>query len=237
MTNALHNALDAIQESHNYNRWIYDQFAGYLKNTDTLLDIGSGTGNLIGLWADHPVREILAADVDTAMLASLNKRFRDLPHFTSLELDIAQAGQLSRLSGKHIDVITCINVLEHIEDDLKALTHMHRLLPDGGRLFLMVPALDWLYGSLDKIHGHWRRYSRNQLAALLKKAGFAVRKLFYFNFFGIITWFTGTRILKKKTFDMRTLKSLDRIVPWLNRLERRWKPGIGQSLIAICEKA
>ena len=51
-------------------------------------------------------------------------------------------------------------MLEHIPDDARALACIHRLLAPGGRLLLLVPAERYLYGTLDRALGHYRRYQR-----------------------------------------------------------------------------
>ena len=51
------------------------------------------------------------------------------------------------------------NVLEHIEDDAAAVRRFRSVLPEGGRLVILVPALPALYGSIDEAIGHFRRYT------------------------------------------------------------------------------
>src|SRR5207302_1798418 len=68
------------------------------------------------------------------------------------------------------DLIVCMNVLEHIEDDYRALRHMLSLLRPGGTLFLLVPSHDLLYSDFDRASGHYRRYSKARMAALFARA-------------------------------------------------------------------
>ena len=64
---------------------------------------------------------------------------------------------------ERIDTIVCLNVLEHIEDDRATLADFSRVLPPGGHLALLVPAMPALYGTLDEHLHHFRRYDREPL--------------------------------------------------------------------------
>ena len=70
-------------------------------------------------------------------------------------------------AAKGIDTIVCLNVLEHVEDDRGALRRLHAALAPGGRLLLLVPAHEWLYGAIDRAIDHHRRYERAGLEATL----------------------------------------------------------------------
>jgi len=116
---------------------------------------------------------------------------------------------------------------------------MHGILKDQqGTLLLQVPALGWLYGTLDELAGHYRRYDRKGLQTMLTQAGFEVQQIYYFNSFGVIPWFINARILRPRTLSNRSvglqIKVFDRfIVPVLRRSEKLVRLPLGQSLIAV----
>ena len=56
------------------------------------------------------------------------------------------------------------------------------------------------------------------------------------NVFGMFTWRLGSALFGVRMFDARACGLLDRLVPWLERLERLWPPPLGQSLVTICRK-
>jgi len=62
-------------------------------------------------------------------------------------------------------------VLEHIEDDVAALTAVVDALEPGGELAVLVPAHPFLFGRLGANFGHFRRYTRPQVCALIEGAG------------------------------------------------------------------
>ncbi len=76
-------------------------------------------------------------------------------------------------------LVTALDVLEHLDDDLGALKEMHRVLAPGGYLLLTVPALKILWSEHDEALEHRRRYSPSELRRKVVGAGFEVSKLTY----------------------------------------------------------
>lgn len=95
-------------------------------------------------------------------------------------------------------LITAFDVLEHLEDDKKALKEWKRVVEKGGYLFISVPAYQWLFSSHDKQMMHYRRYNKGQLLQLVKEAGF---KPVFSSYFFMFTFplFVLQRIISKTT--------------------------------------
>jgi SAM-dependent methyltransferase len=74
---------------------------------------------------------------------------------------------------ERFDLVCAFEVLEHIEDDEGALRSWAARLRPGGWLLLSVPAHQSRYAAADQAVGHFRRYDREPMAALLERAGFA----------------------------------------------------------------
>ncbi len=81
------------------------------------------------------------------------------------------------------DVVTLLDVLEHVDDDRGALAAIARLLKPGGFLLCTVPAYRFLWSEHDVANQHKRRYTRPELRNRLEEAGLRVRKLTYYNTF------------------------------------------------------
>lgn len=81
------------------------------------------------------------------------------------------------------DLITLFDVLEHVEDDKATLAALMKRIKPGGLLFLNVPAYQFLFGKVDVLHHHYRRYSKGELRAKLQEAGFTIELMTYWNFF------------------------------------------------------
>lgn len=140
------------------------------------------------------------------------------------------------LRGHRLDTVVCVNVLEHVRNDRDALSRLRQSLPCGGRLLLYVPALPWLYGTLDRGLQHHRRYARQQLEALLVDTGWRTLHQSWMNVLGIPGWFLNSRVLGRKVLPMRQVALYDKLTPLL-RIEDRIRAPIGMSLLVVCESS
>ncbi|PYP40509.1 MAG: hypothetical protein DMD48_03205 [Gemmatimonadetes bacterium] len=197
-----------------------------------VLEIGSGIGNLSALLADR--ERLVLSDTREEYLRQLRRRFAGHPNVAVARLYLPN--EHSALGGERFDTVICLNVLEHVDDDIASLVAIRALLAPRGRLVLLVPALPALYGSIDRALGHHRRYKRAGLAALMRNAGFTVAHIEYFNIAGIPGWWFAGRVLRRQTIPSGSLRLYDALVP-LFRLERLLPWRVGQSLIAIGEAA
>ncbi len=127
-------------------------------------------------------------------------------------------------------------MLEHIEDDGKTLADMRDVLQPGGRLVLLVPALSWLYGTLDEHLRHFRRYEKAELEQKVAAAGFALEDCRFVNRPGVAGWYVNGRILRRRVLPKAQLKAFRLMLPLL-RQEERNPPSFGMSLLAIARKA
>lgn len=79
------------------------------------------------------------------------------------------------------DLVAAFDVVEHIERDQESVRSMAELLRPGGRLMISVPAYQWLWSKHDERHHHWRRYTRQEIEALIISAGLRIEKSSHFN--------------------------------------------------------
>jgi len=225
--------LSVIRGSLRYNLWLYNSIRRHLRGI--VLDVGSGLGDIARLFEDPSVEEVILSDYDPRMLQALSATAFPLKKYRLLPLDITNSPHNSLLGGI-ADTITCINVLEHIEQDECALKNLKYYLKKKGKVVLFVPALPFIYGTLDNLVDHHRRYTKESLRAVLQNAGYAIKDEYYMNILGILTWFLAGRVLRQKGFNKEACHMLDRIVPVLRRLESLGNPPLGQSLIMVGEK-
>jgi len=228
--------LQAIQDSRRYNAWIYDRIKNYLFGS--VLDIGSGLGDIARQFTGQLVVNVVLSDFDDKMVDALNATVLPFKNYRVMPLDITDPQILKQpATARQFDTVTCVNVLEHIKDDASALRHMKHLLKDNGRIVILVPALPSIYGTLDSLVGHHRRYTKKSLSAVFARAGLTVKDAYHLNFWGIFTWFLAGKVFQKKQFDAVTCRRLDRIVPVLKMFETFGPPPVGQSLIMVGEKS
>jgi len=234
MPSDIFKTLDTISTSDKYNYWIYQGIREHI--TGKVLDVGSGLGDIAKHYIHSDIEEVILSDHSAEMVPYLKNKFSEYKKFHPIQFDILSDELENTIPLNSCHTVTCINVLEHIGDDVKALKNMESVLKKNGKLLLLVPALPQIYGTLDTLVGHCRRYTKNSMVEALKQTNFVIEEQKYMNFFGIITWFLAGKILKQKSFDKNTCQRLDKIVPFLENIEKLFKPPIGQSLITICRK-
>ncbi|HYT41626.1 MAG TPA: class I SAM-dependent methyltransferase [Methylomirabilota bacterium] len=222
--------LEILTEAKNYNRWIAENFYASIKAP--LLEFGAGIGNISELLSSYT--PLCVTDTDARMLAHLKNKFSHINDISVHFLDITQPPP-EHLVGSFQTVIG-INVLEHVEDDEKALFHLGNVLKPSGRLLLLVPAKKWAYTDLDRQLGHFRRYEKKELAEKLVKASFQIEKLYFFNIIGLLSWIIRDKLQRSGGLRPYQISSFDSIVPLLKRVEAKISMPVGISLIAIAQK-
>lgn len=219
--------LDEIAGAVNYNEWIWSRVRPLLG--DSVLDVGGGVGTFTELAA-RDARSVVVIEPDPDFADVLRRRFS-----TASNVEVVERtwdGLPQGLAFEAADSVICLNVLEHIAEDAAALRAMHDALTPGGRLFLLVPAHRWLYGSIDRAVMHERRYGKRSLGALLGATGFVLEELRHVNPVATIGWFVSSRVLGATTLPQGPLRAYDRIVPLLRTLDRLPLP-FGLSLWAV----
>jgi SAM-dependent methyltransferase len=218
----------------NYHRWIYESFRSVLGRR--ILDAGSGYGNITQFLLDD--RELVVGlDHSQEFYRAVSERFSGRPGFRAVLGNLADPAVFESLKSWRIDTVVCLNVLEHVEDDRAALRNFHEVLVDSGRLILLVPAFRFLFGSMDRADGHFRRYTRRELAAKVSERGFSIESLRYMNLLGILGWFWNGRVLRRQFISEFHYAAYDQMVPVLRTLERRIRIPAGLSLLLAARKA
>jgi glycosyltransferase involved in cell wall biosynthesis len=223
--------LDALAGAQRFNRWMADTIQPYIGKR--VLEIGAGIGNLTRMLVPR-CEYYVAGDIDAEHLVRLQARFPHRPNLEVRNCDLRNPQDFEPLAGV-MDSVVCLNVLEHIEDDLAGLRNMHRALKPGGRAIVLVPHDQHIYGTLDEALGHFRRYSHAALQQKLERAGFRVDRILDFNRISRPAWYVTGRILKRNTLSRFQLSGFDRLV-WLWRRIDATLPWPPTSIIGIAAK-
>jgi SAM-dependent methyltransferase len=215
-----------------YNDWVYRRIQPYLG--ERLLEVGCGIGNMSGYYADR--RLLVCLDLLPESLALVRSKLGDRANLTTVQGDVCADATIAELTRYDFDTAVMLNVLEHIEDDARALVAVHRMLAPGGRLVLLLPAEHYLYGTLDRALGHYRRYEPAEVPPLVNGAGFAIDLMEYMNLPGILGWFVNGRLLRRHLLPRPQLALFNVLAPLFEAAERKVTPPRGQSLVVICRK-
>ena len=217
-----------------YNRWLHERFEHFLGSR--ILEVGSGVGNQTQFFVDERER-VIASDIEPHYLRELTSRFSDKRHVRiasySFPLSPDDRGELN---GERIDTIVCMNVLEHIDDHASTLKDFASVLPPGGHLVLLVPAMKALYGTLDQNLHHFRRYSSDELKHVVTDAGFTIDTMRYLNRPAVPGWWLSSRILKRRVMPKSQLKAFKWVMPLL-KLEENSEPSFGLSLLVLARRS
>jgi len=223
--------LDAFSVTPRFNRWMTETIRPYVGRK--VLEIGAGMGNLTRHLARRCDRYV-ATDIDAEHLRRLEMRLRHHVNLETRVCDLTRAEDFRQFQGA-LDTVVCLNVLEHVDDDLAALGNIFSALAPGGRAIILVPEGPRLYGQLDVVLRHCRRYSQQELSNRLTQAGFDVERIIDFNRVSRPAWFVAGKILRRSRVSRLSLRLFDRLV-WLWRRVDGFLPWKPTSLIAIARK-
>jgi SAM-dependent methyltransferase len=201
-----------------------------------ILDVGCGTGANLELLTRHGA----AQGLDASAQALAFCRDRGLTRVCRGVLESLPYRDAS------FQLVTALDVIEHLDDDLSALREMHRVLAPGGRALVFVPAFMFLWGRQDEVSEHRRRYRLPQLLARAREAGFEVERATYANFALFAPIWAARRVirtlgLKPPSENSVNIDALNGVLGQLFGAERWWLKRrsfpFGVSIIAVLRRA
>jgi SAM-dependent methyltransferase len=148
-----------------------------------ILDVGCGTGANLLMLSEYGEAE--GVDISEDALAFCRERGLDKVRLG--------AGEKLPYEDGTFDLVTALDVVEHMDDDLAGLREMRRVLRPGGRVLLFVPTFMFLWGLQDDVSNHRRRYRLPELRRVLEQAGFEIERTTYAN----ITFFLPILVMRQ----------------------------------------
>lgn len=219
--------LEAMNFAKWYNHWLYEKFK-HLSKGD-VLDVGTGIGNFTKIIK---AKQVYGIDPNEKYIKGLKKKFKGK---VKVGYGDIEKGKYF-FKNKKFDLLICLNVLEHIKNDHKALLNMSRLVKKGGSLVMLVPAHKKLMSNADVNLGHFRRYQRSGLTIKLNEAGFQNVNARYLNWWGAVGWYifvtlTGIDVIPKDKVGV--FDKLGKLFLWP---EKFINPPFGLSVFAVAKK-
>ncbi len=207
--------------------WAIETFLAALpqKNNLDVLDIGCGAGNMIHHLASYG--RVRGIEVDARPVKIAQERGYDVR--------LGDATREIPFPDASFDLVTALDVIEHVDADENILREAFRVLRPRGALLLTTPAFQWLWSHNDELNAHKRRYTAKELRAKMERSGFKIERLSY-NFFLVLPLAAGMIALKNLTGKNAALKShhfdddayqvdMEPVAPTLNSILR----GVGQA--------
>ena len=139
----------------------------YFPKAQTLLDVGCGTGYVLGgIHGSCPSIILTGCDVRLTTLFEARRQMPDIQFFVADAFAVPYESEF--------DVVVALDVLEHIDDDRAALRALRNVVKPGGGLILTVPQHPWLWSEVDEFSCHRRRYGRFDLESKMTGAGLEI---------------------------------------------------------------
>jgi SAM-dependent methyltransferase len=203
-----------------------------------VLDAGCGSGRTLQELVDYGRVSGIELNEEAAELA------RGRGHG---EVRVGRLEELPWDDGT-FDLVTCLDVVEHVPDDRIALAELRRVCRPGGWLLVTVPAYQALWSLHDEANHHYRRYSRASLRAAATGAGWTVTRLTSFNSL-LLAPAAAVRLTQRRLGVHNGYTNDLALGPtWLNHvleaplaLEASWLAGgrtlpLGLSLLAVLQR-
>jgi 2-polyprenyl-3-methyl-5-hydroxy-6-metoxy-1,4-benzoquinol methylase len=221
--------LDNLAPATRYADWIAALVEPWVGGR--VLEVGAGIGTLTERLRGQADR-LVATDLSTRAVERLRARYEGDPGVEVVQADIDTATE-----DAEYDAIVVVNVLEHIDDDEKALRQMAASLRPGGHVVLFVPAFEALYSEFDRRIGHYRRYTKHDLKAVALSAGLEVAEVRYVNMAGALAWWLVAKQLGQMPTQGAMVRLYDRVlVPVMRATEDVVNPPFGQSALCVLRK-
>lgn len=190
-------------ELSNYRKYQYDLISKYIGKN--ILEIGAGDRSFSNQIVKNgkDIERIVSIE-PSATLMDLYKEKYKLPDYVIITDD--NLFDLTPESYGLFDTIILVHVLEHIENDREAISHLHSLLKPGGKILIEVPAMQMLFSVHDKMLGHYRRYNKKNFKYMVDEKLFSIKKLWFQDTIGMVGSFI---FFKLKKVELKSDKGSD----------------------------
>lgn len=223
--------LNNLTGTPNYVSWVISLIRPEVG--DTVLELSAGIGTMTGHLMGRRLRYV-AGEKDPLYLHALRNRFLRTPTVEVQHLAADTAEDYAGLEGQ-FDTVLCLNVLEYAEDAEAVVRNAARCLQPGGKLIVLAPQCEAIFGAVDRTLGHKRRFSAAALGAMLERAGLTIERRHSINKISTPGWWLHSRLLGRKQINKLTMKAFDWTV-WFWRSIDWLIPWRGLSAIVIAKK-
>ena len=225
--------LEIFQHAKNWKRYLQRQIAPYLGSR--VLEVGAGIGGTTTEFFTNETYLWVCLEPNATLAKRLEDRISDGSLPAACEVRHGSLGELE--PDMEFDTVLYIDVLEHIEDDRGEVYLAATKLSADGHLIVLSPAHQWVYSALDTEVGHFRRYSRSTLTALLPEETKPVR-VRYLDSVGLLASLANRLVFKAALPTLRQILFWDRfMVPFSRVIDPLLTYRVGKSILAVWKKS
>ena len=207
-----------------------------------ILEVGAGVGH-VTLELARRTDFVVALEPSPTLFAELVERTKDIPNIavhnaTLEEFRISCESQTSSAAVARFDSVVYINVLEHIKDDAAEIHRARSFLSDVGKVLIVVPAHQWLYAKVDRLTGHFRRYSKRGLSECLAAANLKIGWIRYFDSVGLIPYLVMYKWCRSTAVSGTNAVAYSHLILPLSAFLYRLTRGglVGKNLVAMAQQ-
>ena len=225
--------LELFSEARNWKAYYRQSIQKYLGAE--VLEVGAGIGSTTEFLCRGNHQRWLCLEPDPQLAKTLNSYIASgtLPNCCELKV-----GTLLDLSSKErFDSVIYIDVLEHIKDDKFEIKNVYSHLKEGGILVVLAPANQWLFTPFDEAIGHYRRYNKRMLKAIIPSDELKCISLRYLDCVGLIASLGNRLLLKSKMPNKQQILLWDKVmVPISKIVDPLIQYSVGKSILGIWQK-
>ncbi len=167
-----------------------------VSRTDRILDVGTSTGTNLRMLKERNYPNVVGLDLSPVAIEYCARK----------GLGQVELGDVCAIphDDESFDMVLATDVIEHVDDDRKAVSEIFRVTAPGGYALITVPAFHALWGLQDRVAHHKRRYLRRPLIQLIAASGFTVEHSYYFNYLLFVPIWLARKIIRVLPVDLES---------------------------------
>ena len=230
MSDYIGTELGLFKHATNWKRYYGGMIAGHLGRE--VLEVGAGIGANTALFCNASHARWVCLEPDAKLAGEIQPQIAAGTLPRCCEVVTGTLGDLP--ADVRFDALMYIDVLEHISDDAAEVKNALRFLRPGGRLIVLSPAHQFLFSPFDASIGHYRRYSRRTLGAVVPAKVLVLR---YVDSVGMLLSLANRVLLQQRMPTLKQIQFWDKkIIPLSRILDPLMGHRVGKSILGVWEK-
>lgn len=224
--------LDVFSYAKNWKQYWFEMIRPFIG--DRVLEVGAGIGSNTEIAHQVSFEQWLCLEPDQGLVDGIQRKYDAGLLHEKIEL---LCGTLSDVNpARKFDTLLYIDVLEHIETDQEELKIAMQHLDLNGRVIIVAPAHNYLYSDFDRAIGHFRRYNRGMIDAIVPYNA-KIEKMLYLDSVGFFASLANRIFLKEKSPSKNQINFWDKyLVSSSKIIDPLIRFSAGKTIVAVIKK-